>query len=157
MGRKGRRLTSICVFAVVLSSVFVVTAQIALADSYWTDWRYLTVAGWDYKNRAAVTLFDDGTGCTARTTCEWNNPGYSPAWDMYEAKARLFNGAGTVIESKGPIYNQEGVTSISVHTDQHGNNGTRWSKGITWELVSGPADFAQVYTYETERYYYDLW
>jgi len=155
MENSGGRLVRICVLAAIMMSVLAVGAPVALAQSWWTGYRSFSIQGRDFTNRAAVTLFEDGTGCTARSECTYLDAS-SPRNGEMMMEPRLFNGSGVVIEND--FYSSRaGERSISWPTDKQGNNGWRYSKGITYQLLNDGENYATTYTLETSHHYYDLW
>ena len=146
--RNFRQLIRLCVFLAILATTLAVVAPAALATSYWGGIRTFRVSGILFSNQAAVTLFDDWSGCTARTNCEWDDSN-TPGYNVFGSKARLYDGdaGGPLLATSGTVYNGSGYTA-SVATSKVGGYGYRSSKGITYEWD------ATVYTYATAAHYY---
>lgn len=118
---------------IVLSAIATATLGLAtpaaFADSNWGPWAVSPVGGVTYQHRSAVTVWDDGSGATARTTLQTQSGQTVPAQWMW-IYPRLYNGSNNIMREGPWYYNGSPQSGVSAPTSPKRTNvGWYYGKG----------------------------
>lgn len=122
-------------------------APAAHADSLWSAWGGFTVIGHDYLNRAAVTVFDDGSGARGRTRVDTQSGG-NVSIDTWRIQARLYNGSNVEMAHSNWEKNPTVTNTFYALTPIKTNHGYYYGQGTTGAWNG--SDYTYYYTFSSD-------
>jgi hypothetical protein len=118
----------VCLVGAVVGALVGVSVPAAYAQSLWSAYFTFSVSGYTYGDKAAVTVFADGSGATARTTLD----GVTRSPNCLATDAILWNGSWHVMSETGYSYNSYTTyTWTCVTFPKVTNHGLYQSQGST--------------------------